>query len=977
MCTIIFHPQRAYFLLLFIFTAFSLSLFAQVKPKKGKVNPKRDTLIVQPVTDVNFGYFQINRSKVIGAVSFVRDNQLNQTTQISADAMLLGQAAGLKAVSTSGTPGSGAILTVRGISTFNGGTSPLFIVDGIPIKGDRFTNPVARNADNNPLSDIHPSDIASITVLKDGYSTAMYGMRGSNGVILINTYAGTNGKTLLDFSGYSGIAGNIEKLDVLNADQYRSYILAKEQARGLTSSQINSGIGKYLLLSTPASQVERYNNNTDWQDVVRMQGLYNDYHLNLRGGDEVSKYSVNVGYTTVGGAIAETNFNRFTTRFNLDYKIGRKLSFLNTLSYTKTTRTLSDEGNALNTNALFLSAVKSPILTSFKQDIQGNNLREVDSADYAGRNNPYALVNNMRNENNTNRITGKITGQYAFSPHLNLRVGVGGDFYRLDEKRFRPSAGFLTEGYVIRSSSEKNSSELMVINENVLNYDHASVTGKHAFNLYAGNAFQINSQDSKYGIAVNATSDEFGNINTSDQKSLDSIGSFSPEWRLMSFFAGGQYTFNNRYILGANIRTDGSSRFEEGHQWGYFPSASFSWALNKEDFLKDSRYIEDLKLRASYGLTGNQDVGFYNAFNVLTPAIYQDYAGVKIGSIGNPEFTWEKTRQFNIGIDLGLKKDRFNASLDFYSKKTSDLYNIVSLPSISGFSSYAVSEGGVNNKGIELAIASKISDGKFKWTLNISAAYNKNTTTSYPDLSVAINNFSGFSTLYSVGGGIGSFYGLKALGIYSSTSDVKLKNGANNLYPFQGGDIIFEDKDGNGIIDQNDRQVIGNTNPDYFGGISNIFSYRNFDLNIFVDFSIGNEIYNGTRAALEAMSNYDNQSTAIDGRWRNEGDITDIPRLLHGDAVGNTRFSSRWIEDGSFARIRSLTLGYNFPLQGKLKKIFKNARVQVSGQNLYTLTNYKGFSPDLASVTNPVNYGIDYGAVPQLKTFILGLKLGL
>lgn len=959
---------------------FLLGLVAYSGNLAAQVPVKQDTTIVPaPLTSVyiNNGYIGLRKTDVIGAITYVPDSRFSQLAHVSITSLLQGQVPGLKVVNTSGSPGSGALLNIRGVSTFNAGNTPLFILDGIPIKADRFSNAMTRNSDNDPLADINPSDIASVTVLKDAASTSLYGMRGANGVVIVNTYGGTNGKTLLDFSGFSGIVDTPPHQSVFNAAQYRSFMLEKEKLRGLSDAQINNGVGRYLLTSTPANQVQRYNNDTDWQDEVTRKGVYNDYHLNLRGGDAVSKYSVNVGYTTQAGGIDNTNYNRFSTRFNLDYKVGRKLSFLNSLAYTKSGRNLRDEGNSTNINPLFLAAVKSPTLTSFKQDLAGNNLRDLDSADYAGRNNPYSVINRMRGENSTNRITGKIIGQYTFNPYLNLKIGVSGDFYRLDEKRFRPAAGFMPEAYVIRSSAEKNSTELMVNNENLLSYARTSKSGEHALSAFVGNSFQVTAQDSKYAVTVNANSDEFGGINTGDQKSLDSIGSSSPTWNLMSFFAGAQYAFKSKYIVGANVRADGSSRFAEGKQWGYFPSISAAWRISAEPFLKNSKAISELKLRTSYGLSGNQEVGYYNAFNVLTSSNYSDYAGVRIGSLGNPDFTWEETAQFNLGLDVGFAKDRVSISADYYAKKTYNLYNTIRLPGISGFNTYAVSEGTVKNKGIELGITAKLLDGKFGWQMSVNAAYNKNEISELPKLFTSVKSYGDFAGELSIGTSIGSFYGYKALGVYKSTADVKLRNGADNANPFQGGDMIFEDKDGNGIIDQADRQIIGNVNPDYYGGFTNVFSFRNFDLNVFVDFSVGNQVYNAQRAALEGMTNYDNQSTTIENRWKKDGDVTDMPRALHGDAVGNTRFSSRWIENGSYARIKALTLGYTLPLQGTFKRVFTNARILLTAQNVYTFTNYKGGNPELGSVSNQMMYGLDYGNIPQTRSILLGLKLGL
>jgi TonB-linked SusC/RagA family outer membrane protein len=952
--------------------------FAQ--QRKGMSAAVLDSIInIKPIESVNLGYTTPKRPQVTGAVSVVDENRIKGLAPVSIDALLQGQAAGVRVVNVSGAPGAGALVAIRGVSTFNAGAQPLYIIDGIPVKTYRFKGALAKNADNNPLADINPDDIASITVLKDAQATALYGMRGANGVIVVTTYGGTSGKTYLDFSGYTGVMRAPEPLSVLDADQYKDYIIEKEQARGLSQTAINNGIGRYLLLSTPASQVERYNNNTNWQDEALQAGRFNNYHLTLRGGDAIAKYSLNVGYTNQTGAIKNTNFERFSTRFNLDYKVGRKLSFLNTLSYTRTNRELKDEGNAFNTNPLFLAALKSPTLTAFQQSPEGEDLRDVDSADYAGRNNPYAVINGLNNKSNTNRILGRITGQYTFSPQLNLRIAIAGDYFRLDETRFRPSAGFAPEGYVIRSASAGKSYELMLLNENTLNYTKTSKSGNHSIEAVVGTAFQTTAQDTKVGVYVNATSDQFSGITSANETdpNLDSIGSSSPSWKLMSFFGSARYSFKSKYIFGANVRADGSSRFARGKRWGYFPSISAAWRIGQESFLQNSKVISELKLRTSYGISGNQEVGYYNSFNAIVPAPYNNYSAVRLGILGNRDFQWEETKQFNAGLDAAFLAGRFGVTFDYYIRETNHLFNTIRIPGISGFDSYAVSEGAIRNTGVELTVSGNILTGKLGWQTNVTAAYNKNKIVSVPDQSEGIISYGDYSSINQAGNAVGAFYGYNALGVYASSSDVHVKNGENDTNPFRGGDIIFEDVDENGIIDERDRKVIGNTNPDLYGGFLNVFSYKNFDLSVFIDFAVGNEVYNAQRASLESMSNYDNQSTAVNDHWRKEGDVTSMPRLLHGDAVGNTRFSSRWIEDASYARFKAITVGYNFPLKGVFKNVFKNARVLITAQNLYTITKYKGFSPEAGSITNPIVYGADYGNAPPLKAFMVGVKLGL
>ena len=970
---------------LLVLTSLGYTASAQKKPAaKSTTKPKPKTpakpkpaaipFSIPPAEpEYDLGYVKVKKTQYPGALSVVEENRLRELTPVSVDALLQGQAAGVQVTNVSGAPGSGALTAIRGASTINAGSMPLYIVDGIPVKTYRFVNALAKNADNNPLADINPEDIASVTILKDAQATAIYGMRGANGVVLITTHGGTAGKTYLDFSAYTGVMSAPKPLSVLNADEYRSYILEKETARGLSQQDIANGVGRYLLVSTPANQLQRYNNNTDWQDEILKRGLYNNYHLKLRGGDAIARYSLNVGYTNQNGVMDRSKYERFTTRFNLDYKVNRKLTILNTIAYARTDKNAQDEGNAPNTNPLYLSTLKSPMLAVWSQDAAGSDLSRVDSADFTGKNNPYAVVNKMKNLSSTNRIMGSITGQYVFSKALTLNSSISADYLRLNETRFRPGEGFMAEEEIIRSASENNSSEIMLLNENVLNFNKQF--GKHALNAFVGNAFQSTSQRNEFAMAINSPSDEFTSISATDPQLIDSISSYEPSWKLMSFFGSANYAYNGKYLLGATLRADGSSRFAKGKQWGYFPSVAAGWRLSSEPFLKSSKIINELKLRVSYGLAGNQEVGYYGSYNALVPAIYKNQPGVRLGMIGNPNFTWEKTRQFDAGFDLTVLK-RISVTADFYVRNTRDLLNYISLPGTSGFTNYVVNDGAVKNTGVELSVSGKVLTGKFGWQTNLTTAYNKNTILKHPQNQDPVMNLGGYQSSFAAGSSVGAFYGYNALGVYRSTADVQVRNGADNINPFRGGDIIFEDADKNGVIDERDKKIIGNSNPDLFGGFANVFSYKNFDLNVFVDFALGRDVYNAQRASLEAMSNYDNQLANISSRWRADGNVTDMPRFLHGDAVGNSRFSSRWIENGSYLRFKAVTIGYNIPAKEN-RKVFKSARILFTAQNLYTFTKSKGYGPEVGSITNPVTYSVDYGNIPQLRAFVVGLQLGL
>lgn len=542
-----------------------------------------------------------------------------------------------------------------------------------------------------------------------------------------------------------------------------------------------------------------------------------------------------------------------------------------------------------------------------------------------------------------------------------------------------PGAGFVPASYIQRYAASQNSYELMGLNEDILTYSR-KFSGKHSLDAFVGTAYQITSQDSKYARSINSTSDQITTITSSSTTNLDSIGSISPEWKLASFFGSVNYGYKDKFLIGAKVRADGSSRFQSQNQWGVFPSVSGAWRISKEAFFSKSKLVSDLKLRASYGITGNNEVGFTNAFNAFVSTPYV-YSAISLGILGNANFQWEQTQQFDAGFDLELAKGKFAMTVDYYNKKTDHLYNIIQIPNTSGFQNYAVSDGALRNSGLEVAFSWNVLGNKkpksFTWQTRLNLAYNVNKILSVPARLDSTADYGDYAMTLKPGAAMGSFYGYNALGVYAKTTDVTLKNGAANTVPFRGGDMIYEDVNKDGIIDQNDRKVIGNVNPKVFGGFTNSFAYKNFDLSVLMDFAFGSKVYNARRAALESMSNFDNQSTSVLRHWKNEGDITDMPRLADGDPSGNTRFSSRWLEDGSYARFKAITLAYTLPLRGMFKGAFNNARILVTAQNLYTFTKYKGYSPDVVNFSNPIMYGVDYGNVPPLKSIVVGVQLGL
>lgn len=923
----------------------------------------------------NFHYINRSQKDILGAANYLNERQLQGSATVAIDGLLQGRVAGLRATGYSGAPGSGALIRIRGNSTLNAGATPLYIVDGIPVAAARYRSTLTRGADINPLADINPEDIESVTVLKDAHATALYGARGANGVIIIKTTSGTSGKTYLDFTGFTGIQDMPRQLPVLNSDDYRNYILDKERSRGLTDQQVRNNLYPAFYNDANHPDFQRYNNNTNWQEVVSEKGSINTANLKLKGGDALAKYAFNVGYLKQTGVVTDTKFERFNTRFNLDYKVSRKLRFYNSISYTRSDRKMQDEGNNPNTNPLLLSTLKAPILATFKQDPEGKNLSRLDSVDFAGRSNPMALISRVNSINNTNHILGNIYAEYDFLPGLTGKINLNADYFRLRESIFSPSVGITQVRNIIRYAAENNNVDLLAQNENTLTY-RKKIADVHAFDAVVGNALVYLDRQIKSARSINSPSDEFSSITSGSAANIDSAGSSASNYVLASYFTSLQYGYKDKYLLGFNLRADGSTRFGENNRWGYFPSVAAAWRLSSEPFMQGNTVLTDLKLRTSYGQSGNHDIGDYSSKSAIIASNAFNFPGVRLGILGDPNLKWETTTQFDVGLDASFGDDRLRFSTDFYVKNTKDLLNLIYLPGVVGFENYLTNSGSVRNRGVEFTAEGKIITGStFNWITNFNIAYNQNEITALPNGDNIVTDYGTFQGLSQVGYAIGSFYGYKALGVYASDADVKVTNAYGS--PFKGGDIIFQDVNQDGIIDERDKKVIGNSTPDVFGGFSNTFAYKNFDLNVFIDFAYGNQVYNAQRARLEGMSNYDNQSITINNRWRNQGDQTEMPRMLHGDPVGNTRFSSRWIEDASYTRFRTLTLGYTVPEGSARFRFVNGARIYFTAQNLITLSDYKGYDPEVANINLGNMYGVDYGSVPQLRSFIIGVRLAL
>ncbi len=958
---------------------------------------------------VVIGYGTQERRNVTGAIASVKASDIQSVPSPSTDQLLQGRAAGIQVISNTGAPGGAVTVRIRGATSINASNDPLYVVDGVPIRNESYAgqrgtdgNVVDNfNASTNPLVDINPSDIESIEILKDASATAVYGARAANGVVLITTRRGKAGKPTVTFSSQYGATFAPPKLPLLNGDQNKTYLLERNyNQRG------EPGFTQFLPdpLRNPEEE-EAYNNNTDWQELVRTNGTLQNYNLGLNGGAENVRYNISVGYYDESGTVIDTRYKRFTSRLNTDYNLSKKLRLGNSVTFTRSHNNRNDEGNAFFTNPLMLSYIKFPFLGLYRQDSLGRDLPVYSPGDFQDRNNPVAVARLMTNDAVNNRLIGNIFGEYDIIPGLTFRTSFGADFTLLKEKRFYPQEGF-KQG--IRQAQNRNLQDLSWVVDNTLTFNR-KFNEIHDLNVLLGSSVQEFTTESIYGQTSRAPTDLDASRDLNSGAVLERATSNTQGYGISSLFARATYVLNDKYSVSGVLKREGSSRFGANNQYAVFPAVSGYWRVSGEEFMAGLGLVSDLKLRGSYGITGNQNgIGNYAARSIFSGGgNYLGNPGVFPRNVASPDLSWESTAQTNVGLDFSILNNRFTLIADYYVKKTRDLLLERNLPGTSGFYTTFQNIGDVENQGIELNLTGDVvRAGDFRWNINYNFSRNRNRITSLPNGEDIIRRFDIFRGIARQGEEIGTWYGHQMLGVYAtdeqaylrqvgtspegrplyelaasaeeaakdaSGNPLVMRNSSANGPAFRGGDVIWADINRDGVISDADLVTIARSQPDFYGGMNNTFSWKGISLDMFLQFAYGHEVINGTRQRLESLTGSDNQLTSTLRRWRKQGDVTDMPRA--GDAVENSRQSSRWVEDGSYLRLKTVTLAYVIPkaLMNKLK--IQNARVYVSGFNLLTFSEYKGLDPEFNTSADPLMLGLDFFNYPQPRKVVVGLNL--
>jgi TonB-dependent starch-binding outer membrane protein SusC len=927
---------------------------------------------------VVIGYGSQSRKNVTGAITTLTANNIKNMVVTGIDKAIQGKAAGVLVTNNTGEPGGGVTIRIRGTTSIGSGNDPLYVIDGIPLANTQTSNRNVGESRINGMSQINPYDIESIEILKDAAATSIFGARGANGVILIKTKRGKIGKGELTVDLNIGMSELPNRYDLLGASDYAT--LVNEGRAQL--ADIEPEYSPYF----SESFINNPTVNTNWQDEIFRIGKKEEVNISFAGGTETTKYMISSGFYNQKGIIIGSDFSRFNIRTNIDQDIGERIS-LGTNLYASLIdqRRIKNDGSPDNADAsnfnhiyggpvLSTALVKAPSTPVYLAD--GTFSNDEAQIEYG---NPVRQALDVNINNKVNRIIASAYAKVDLLPGFNFRVQISGDVRNELENWFNPPNPNAFDGTDWRGqASQRNFNQRAWTLENYFTYKLG--INNHNFTFLAGNTLQETMWENSFILVSGIESDKIETLNAGTD--IDVATSDKQAYGISSYFGRIDYNYKGKYLLLLNARYDGSSRFGKENRYGFFPSASVGWRISDESFLESANFLANWKLRVSYGITGNQEISNYASRGIMSIGTgtniggnYTDLTGAVISSLPSPNLKWEETTQFDIGTDVSLFKSRVNFTMDYYIKTTNDLLFLVPIPSTMGLSHKWENIGKMENRGIEFSVnANIITSDKFNWNADFIIANNNNKVLELRDNKDVIVSGAGGSSIARVGEPI-SFY------LYEREEFVNPEDGT----------VVFVDHDeSGGLPNEEDRIIAGSPFPDFYGGFTNTMSYKNFDLSIFFQYSYGNSIYNATRSWIETLKLNDRTiigtnttQAAFDNRWQQPGDITKYPVVNYdGRNDDYTLPHTGWLEDGSYLRLKTLTIGYNFAPNVISKLRLKSARIYMTAVNLLTITNYSGYDPEVdhfTGVNGGPNSGLlrgyDYGSYPQSRSYIIGIKI--
>lgn len=953
---------------------------------------------------VVIGYGQVQRKDLTGSVGTANMEDMAKAPVVSFEAALAGRVAGVQVTSNDGQPGNTSNIVIRGGNSITQSNSPLYVIDGFPLE----------DPDNNV---INPDDIASIEVLKDASSTAIYGARGANGVIIITTKQGKTGAPVFSYNNWIGIQQPVKQIAVMSPYEFVKY-----------QNELNPTRAKELYFQD-SKTLESYKDvqGVNWQDLIMRDASMQSHNVAIRGGTAVTKYSLSGSFLDQKGIVINGGYKRYQGRFQIDQRVGKNFKVGINTNYTHavkngqianlTTDDLSSSSSGNASSYLMYSAWGYRPVTG--GDSQEDLIEDPFDGDIASsadlRVNPVVNAKNAYNYSFTKSLYSNAFVEYSFLKYFKLKIRGGITETNVRDEKFNNSktaAGNPATEYGATygvNGSIYNSKATSLLNENLLVFNK-TFNNIHKIEAVGGFTMQKNSTGSNGYVSVNLPNESLG-INGLDQGTVLSKTYSASYSTLVSFLGRINYSLRSRYIFTLSLRSDGSSKFAPQNRWGYFPSGAFAWNFGNEKFIKKIEFISTAKLRLSYGVTGNNRVSDFSYLNQLDQQITSNSGNTTSGyyfngeyiqgtapsNVGNDQLRWERTANIDLGLDLGLFNDRISLSTDYYYKKTTDLLLNASLPSSSGYLTGYKNIGVVSNQGVEISLNTvNIQSKNFTWRSGFNIAFNRTKIIGLngdePSLTTRITNWNAqfnnsLPYIALPGEPVALFYGFVFDGLYQindfdqqANGNYQLKsvipNNGNDRSTIKPGHIKYKDLNGDGMVDANDQTIIGNPNPIHTGGFTNNFSYKQFDLNVFFQWSYGNDILNANRIVFEGAEGRTNLNMfkTYENRWSTDNQSGSLPVA---GGYGPNVYSSRTIEDGSFLRLKTVSLGYNLPSALLKKWKIQAIRIHASAQNLVTWTKYSGLDPEVSVRHSALTPGFDWSPYPRARTIIAGLNVTL
>jgi TonB-linked SusC/RagA family outer membrane protein len=944
------------------------------------------------------GYGTQNRKDVTGSIASISSQDIKDMPVTNVAEGMAGKLPGVLIQQTTGAPGNSPSIKIRGFGSISAGNGPLIVVDGQPLNSGDLNN-------GSGLNLMNPNDIESVDVLKDASATAIFGSRGANGVMMITTKRGKAGRSRINFDYYTGVQEISKTMDMLNAQQFAEFSKEAsnnaylERVTGAKASDPNSvrAAGnryRYPRGEYPGIDFDNPSGLTsyDYQSMIFRKAPISNYQLSGSGGTDKIQYMVSGNFLKQDGIINTSGLKRFTFRSNIDAQLSPKLKVGMSMSPSFTTeRRVNSDGHWASNGVINAALSQAPIIPIYQADgVTYNSQASIAGAyDWAGVTNPVANITELDNTASTLRLLGNTYAELSIWKTLKYRGSIGGDINYFRQNQFQTSAIPLNQLLPPNANAGSSATRQNInwVTSHTLSYNF-DLPSSHHFDALIGFEAQKNDFESN---TVNANKFPNDIVRTLNAGVVISGNSFKDQWSLASYFGRVGYSYKDKYLVNASIRRDGSSRFGANQRYGIFPSASIGWRVSEEAFMKSIPVISDMKLKVSYGVAGNNafmsanttftNFNNYGSIGLLSADNYvfgnNLVNGLATNTLGNDNLTWEKSRQIDIGLELGLWKNRIFLTVDYYSRITTDLLLSVQVPTLTGFASASRNIGKVENKGMEFGLTTRNLTGAFKWSTDFNLSFNRNKVLALGPTGDAIRSGTGVgeTNITVIGKPLGNFYGYQQLGIFKDQADL-------DSYPHDAtarpGDVKFADVNGDGKFNADDRTLIGNNQPDFIYGMTNTLSFKGIDLGITVQGIQGGQILNLSRRFIENLEGNQNQLSTVLDRWKSPQEPGNgiVPRANERTTGNNNAISSRWVESASYFRIRNITVGYNLPKSVVERIKIQSLRLYGGIQNAFTSTKYLGFNPEVSGYENALTGGVDYGSYPLARTYTIGLNIG-